>query len=309
MPTLVSLLLLLSCGASARAADFTQPNRFIRDGVIRYGNAEFDPQSNLVRRVDRHHNGRLDICQHSLEYAAALLAAGEQIKRANAVLTAVLDHQDLDKDSPTFGNFHWWHDETRVRDRNAVCFMSPWLSHIALEHSEKLTPDNLGRLREALRHCIKGVRSHGSGVDYTNIWLLKAASLVMLGRALGEDDLQTDGARRIDEWIAYTTENGISEYNSPCYNAVNVYALEWIHHYASDEKLRRKVAQCLDYLYADVFQHWHWEAGIGAGTHSRAYDRDRDTGRSLVSCLVFKQCGQPLRQEVRSFVDVVAGDD
>ncbi|NQT13292.1 MAG: hypothetical protein HQ582_11120 [Planctomycetes bacterium] len=308
-PTLIPVLLLLSCGLPAAAGDFTGPNRVIRDGAIRYGDAQFDPQTNLVRRADRHHNGRLDICQHSLEYAAALLAAGEQIERANAVLSAVVDHQDVDEDSRTFGNFRWWHDEARVHDRNAVCFMSPWLAHIAMEHGEKLTPENSRRLREALSRCIRGVRSHGSGVDYTNIWLLKAASLVMLGRALGEGDLQADGARRIDEWIAYTAENGISEYNSPCYNAVNVYALEWIHHYATDATLRQKVAQCLDYVYADVFQNWHWESGIGAGTHSRAYDRDRDTGRSLVSCLVFKQCGRPLRQEMRSFLYVFAVND
>jgi hypothetical protein len=62
-------------------------------------------------------------------------------------------------------------------------------------------------------------------------------------------------------------------------------------------------------LYADIFQNWHWEAGIGAGTHSRAYDRDRDTGRSLVSCLVFEQCGQPVRQELRPFTYVFAVND
>ena len=290
------------------AADFSEPNRVLRDGAIHYGDRNFDPETKLVRRVDTHYN-RLDVCQHSLEYAAALLAADQQLDRANAVLSAVLDHQDLDQDSPTFGNFLWWHGETRVRDRNAVCFMSPWLSHIAIEYGEKLTAENARRLRETLRHAIKGVRAHGSGPDYTNIWLLKAASLVMLGRALDDAELEADGARRIDRWIQYTAENGISEYNSPCYNAVDVYALEWIYHYATDEALRQKVARCLNYLYADVFQHWHWQAGIGAGTHSRAYDRDRDTGRSLVSCLVFKQCGQPLRETLRSFIYVFAVND
>ena len=34
----------------------------------------------------------------SLEYAAALLSAGQRTDRANAVISAVLDHQDLDKD-------------------------------------------------------------------------------------------------------------------------------------------------------------------------------------------------------------------
>jgi len=304
----IPILLILVWPSVLTGSDFEEANQFLRDGAIGYGNANFDPSTNLVRRMDAHYN-RLDVCQHSLEYATALMAAGQQIDRANAVLSAVLDHQDIDEASRTFGNFRWWHDETRVRDRNAVAFMSPWLAHIALEHGERLTTENAQRLRESLSRCIKGVRAHSSGPDYTNIWLLKAASMVMLGRALGEADLQADGAARLDRWIALTTEDGVSEYNSPCYNAVNVYALEWIYHYTTNDGLRKKVTQCLDYLYADVFQNWHWEAGIGAGTHSRAYDRDRDTGRSLVSCLVFKQCGQSMRERVRSFTYVFAVND
>jgi len=304
----VFFILPLVCCDRVGAADFTEANRFLLDGAISYGDKNFDPESKLVRRVDAHYN-RLDVCQSSLEYAAALLAAGQQIERANAVLSAVLDHQDVDEDSPTFGNFRWWHDEQRVHDRNAVAFMSPWLSHIALEHGERLTATNARRLREALPRCIKGVRAHGSGPDYSNIWLLKTASMVTLGQALGEADIETDGAARLDRWIAFTAGNGVAEYNSPCYNAVDVYALEWMHHYATDDSLRQKVAGCLDFLYADIFQNWHWEAGIGAGTHSRAYDRDRDTGRSLVSCLVFKQCGQPMRETARPFTYVFAVND
>lgn len=288
--------------------NYLEANRVLRDGAIAYGNTHYDPQAHLVRRVDGGHN-QLDVCQHSLEYAAALLSADEQLDRANAVISAVLDHQDLAEGSPTFGNFRWWHGEQRVRDRNAVCFMSPWLVHILLEYGEKLSTETTRRLKAALPHCVCGVRAHGSGPDYTNIWLLKAASMVMLGRALDQAELQADGAARLDRWIELVARQGIGEYNSPCYNAVDVYALEWIYHYTSDEALRNKAAACLDYLYADVFQHWHWEAGIGAGTHSRAYERDRDSGLSLVSCLVFKQCGQPLRQPLRSFLYVFAVND
>lgn len=144
------LVVLLVCGGSAGAADFSKPNRVLRDGAIAYGNAQFDPETKLVRRTDAGHNA-LDVCQHSLEYAAALLDAGKQVDRANAVVAAVLDHQDLDRKSRTFGNFLWWHGETRVRDRNAVCFMSPWLSYVAMEHGKRLTADNDRRLREALR--------------------------------------------------------------------------------------------------------------------------------------------------------------
>jgi hypothetical protein len=301
--------LLLFCNAgTGTAADLAHANRVLRDGAIAYGNAHFDRETRLVRRTDKGHH-QLDVCQHSLEYAAALLAAGQQVDRANAVLAAVLDHQDVDPDSRTFGNFRWWHSDRRVRDRNAVAFMSPWLSHIAMDFGEQLTDENAARLQEALDRAVRGVRAHGSGPDYTNIWLLKAASLVLIGRALDRPGVTADGAERLDQWIEYTAENGISEYNSPCYAAVNIYAVEWIHHYAPDDALRNQAAGLLNYLYADAFQQWHWQAAIAAGTHSRAYEPDRDTGKSLVSCLVFKQCGQPLRLSLRSFLYVFAVND
>lgn len=301
----VGLMLAAGC---LRAADFTAVNRALRDGAIRSGDACFDPAANLVRRSNKP-SDRLDVCQGSLEYAAALFSAGEKLDRANAIVAAVLKHQDRDADSPTFGNFHWWGDETRVTDRNAVCFMSPWLARIALEHGRKLTPDNAAWLPESLRLCIQAVRAHDSGPDYSNIWLLKAASLVVLGRALEEPSLETDGANRIQRWVDLTAKQGVGEYNSPCYSAVNVYALEWIYHYATSDALRRQVSASLDYLYTDIFEHWHWEAAIGAGTHSRAYPDDRATGLSLVSCLVFKQCGQPLRMPSLPFLYVFAVND
>lgn len=129
---LACFLLLFLCCDRIGAADFDEANRFLRDGAIGYGDKNIDPKTNLVRRVDAHHN-RLDICQSSLEYAAALLAAGQQVERANAVLSAVLDHQDIDENSPTFGNFRWWHDEERVHDHNAVAFSI----HASLARSEE----------------------------------------------------------------------------------------------------------------------------------------------------------------------------
>lgn len=293
---------------AVNAADFREANRVLRDGAIQSGNTHFDPKTRLVLG-NQTSLARGNVCQGSLEYAAALFSAEQQMDRANAVVSAVLDYQDLDQGSPTFGNFRWWHDEARVRDHNAVCFMTPWLSHLAMKHGAKLTGDNQRRLREALQRCIRGVRAHRTGPDYSNIWLLKAASLVMLSRALEDPGLEADGAERIERWIGLTAKNGVTEYNSPCYSAVDIYALEWIHHYAASETLRRQVAKCLDYLYADVFQHWHWDAAIGAGTHSRAYETDRDTGHSLVSCLVFKQCGQPLRMPLTPFCYVFAVND
>ena len=96
------------------AADFEAANQVLRDGAIQYGNVHFDPATSLVRRADM---GRLDVCQHSLEYAAALFSADQQIDRANSIIAAVLTYQDVQEGSKTFGNFRWWHSGLPTRRR------------------------------------------------------------------------------------------------------------------------------------------------------------------------------------------------
>ena len=158
----ISILFLLIWSGALSGADFREANRVLRDGAIEYGNKNFDPATKLVLRADK---GKLDVCQSSLEYAAALLSANQQIDRANANIAAVLTYHDLQESSRTFGNFRWWHGEEKVRDRNAVAFMSPWLAHLTMEYGDRLTPENARGLREALKRCIRGIRAHSSGPD------------------------------------------------------------------------------------------------------------------------------------------------
>ena len=298
----------LLAGTSENVA-FEQRIRDIREGALAYGDKFYDPDHRLVRRTDNEYKeGRLNIGQHSPEYAGALLDASRaqrgDVARANAIINAMLDHQWLkDKGTRWYGNFFWWHGRDRPTESNAVAFMAPWLSCYLIEHESQLTADTALRLKEALPLCIGAVRKHPGPVHYDNIWFLKAASLVMIGRALERPELLQEAKTRIDQWIEYVSENGISEFNSPCYGAVNIYALEFIHKYAlrSADELLARVNRLLECFYADIFQNWHWEAGIGAGTHSRAYQGDRLNGKSLVAFLIYKQCGGRLRADTRAF--------
>ncbi len=301
-------LMMAALTCTAEDSEFEKRLRVIRNGVLAYGDKYYDNKHQLVRRTDDMFDGRINIAQHSPEYAGALLDADrkgrDDIPRANAIIHAMLDHQWLrDKGTRWYGNFIWWHDQKRPTDQNAVAFMSPWLSYYLIEHADKLTEETAKRLHKALPLCLTAVRRHSGPVHYDNIWFLKAASLVMIGRVLEQPALLTEAEKRLEEWIAYVSRNGINEFNSPCYAAVNVYALEFIWAYApqSAKSLRSKTRQLLDFLYAGIFQNWHWQAGIGAGTHSRAYPGDRLNGKSLVSFLVYKQCGSELRGEKRAF--------
>jgi len=306
--------IVLACAGCGQVGEFDRVDRFIRDGVIAYGDEHYDEQARLVRRVDYMHAGRLSVAQPSVEYAAALLDAGQRPERAEAIINAILDHQ-WNKEAERLwqkGNFIWWGDEQRVRDPNAVVFLTPWLCYIAIEHGPSLSDDTRRRLAEALPRCVDPIILHpGTIFENDNHWLLRAAGLVMLSRGLDRPDLLADGEKRIDQWIEHFKTHGISEYNSPCYAAVSIFAFEWIYHYtpASAVSLGRKTVDALDFLYADVFQQWHWQAGIQAGTHSRAYPYGAERGQSLVAMLVFKQCGGPQRMPIRAFEYVFAVND
>jgi len=309
-----AVLVILVINGCTLPGEFDKTNRFIRDAVLAYGDKNYDEPSHLVRRVDYMHDGRISVAQHSIEYAAALLDAGLKIDRAHDVINAILDHQwNKEAKAPwQRGNFIWWGDEDNVRDANAVVFLTPWLCYIVIEHEAMLNPQTRQRLREALPRCIDPIVKHPGRVsENDNHWLLRAAAMVMLSRVLDRPDLLADGEKRIDEWINHVAAHGVSEYNSPCYAAVSIFAFEWIHHYApvSAKTLRVKTVDSLNFLYADVFQQWHWQAGIQAGTHSRAYPYDAERGESLVAMLVFKQCGGPLRFHIRAFEYVFAVND
>jgi len=291
-------------GPVAATSEFEKANRTLLRGVLKYGKQHYDPSTHLVKRMDDMYHGRLDVAQQSPSYAAALLDAGTRLDRANDIIHALLDHQWLkDRGTPWYGNFIWWHDLKKPVDANAVAFMTPWLCYYLIEHEQRLTDPARTRLLKALPLCLLAVRAHRGPVHYDNIWLLKAASLVMLAKTIEQPKLLVEAERRLDQWIAYVSANGINEFNSPCYAAVNIYALEFIWHYAprSSQRLRSRTQELLDLLYADMFMNWHWNGSIGAGTHSRAYPRDRTSGKSLVCFLVYKQCGGKLRGDIRPF--------
>jgi hypothetical protein len=297
----------------AHADEFDKIKAAMRRTVIQYGDRYYDEKAHLVRRTDDMFQGRINIAQHSPEYAAALLDVNEQVERANRIILAMLDHQWLrDKGTWRYGNFIWWGDAKRPEDPNAVAFMTPWLCTYRIQHRDRLTEETVARLDKALPLCLTAVRAHHGPVHYDNIWFLKAASMTMLARAMNQPGLLKEAETRLDQWIAYTAEHGINEFNSPTYAPVNIYALEfiWGHAPETSKTLREKTRQLLDFCYADLFMNWHPESGISAGTHSRAYPRERSTSYSLASVLAHRHTSHVIPHErMRSFeYNFVAND-
>ena len=80
--------------------------------AARYGDELYDRRDQVTYYDETSHllrdwNGRLNVAETSLNYAAALLAAGEQTERALQVIEASLAWQDSAEGSVTRGLFRW----------------------------------------------------------------------------------------------------------------------------------------------------------------------------------------------------------
>lgn len=193
-------------------------------------------------------------------------------ERVVAALQRVRDMQDRDRNSPTYGNFKWQSEHERVFDLNAVEFAMQMLTLMHLRYADRLAPDVRAALEDVMLPAIDGLRSHRVKVDYTNIFLMQAWNLMAAGETLGRSDIAEAGYRQFDEWLRFTSENGITEYASVNYYGVDLDTLGLIYKFAGRADAKRKAETALHYIWTDIAANW-WSPGdrLG-GANSRSYD-------------------------------------
>ena len=97
--------------SSSGRSRFRNVNARLLRGALAYGDRCYDPASRLVRRAVPGFPARPLVPSMSPEYAAALLDTGRRVRRANAIVASILDHQwnRPARHSWQAGNFIWWH--------------------------------------------------------------------------------------------------------------------------------------------------------------------------------------------------------
>lgn len=224
-------------------------------------------------------DGRGDVEARQLFSAAlAYCEAGRDLDRMPALLAAASTMQDRDPESPGYGNFRWTLSEETVRDFNAVEFCMSSAAPIWIRHREALTDDARAKLREILDRAVEGCLRHRVPPAYTNITLMNAGNLILLGEALGRPEVAAEGRSRLDTFCVYTWEAGIHEYASPTYYGVDLDALLLLHELTAEATVRQQAAALLEMLWADTALNWFVPAQRLAGTHSRSYDYLRARG-------------------------------
>lgn len=201
-------------------------------------------------------------------YALILCEANQDLDRVPVLLERAQKMQNLNEESDTYGNFWWNWGQGSVMDTNAAEFSMRGGSLLWLKHQDKLGKGKK-TLADMLEPAAHACLHHASMPLYTNITLMNAMNLMILGRALDRKVLIRAGESRFEQFCLYTWDWGIHEFCSPTYTPIQVSCLSMIEHFASSTHIREQAGVMLALFWANVAANWLTQSHYLGGTYSR----------------------------------------
>lgn len=258
----VSLLLLTACNALA-APGTGAPREAILPDLLR----DADHTWGRIHRVIPTYTSR--------ELFTAMLAYAEantnQVRMAK-LLELAESMQNREEGHRALGNFRWYSHDSEIKDFNAVDFC---MQHGALLwhfHQERIPPPLRERTLKLLKLGLQGLINHRPRSTYTNIALLNASDLILLGQALDAPTAVQEGVARLELFAKMLWEEGTHEFVSPSYYGVDVEALMLLAALAEQAETRELATILAAYFWSDIALNWHQPSQRLAGAHSRTYD-------------------------------------
>ena len=201
-----------------------------------------------------------------------LLRADAHLEKLDVLLDTAAELQDRNPSSRAYGNFRWYARDGFVMDYNAVDFCMQEGSLIARDYRDRLTPAQREKFDRRCELAIQGSINHRVRSSYTNIALMNAVNLVLLGEAYGRADAFEAGVQRLDAFILNTAICGVCEYSSPTYTAVDIACLHRLRQFARDAGVIDRADRLLRLFWSDAAASSFTPSGRLAGAHSRDYD-------------------------------------
>lgn len=247
----------------------------------------FDSQRNVLKTLWKESPGYhttlpvgVMVCstKDNLTYALALLASGSDssIRRAESVVSQMLELQDRDSSSPTYGIWPWFADEPltamRPPDWNWADFCGIRLAHILNVYGCHLAGDLQKRIKSSLRAAAYSIFRRNVGPGYTNIAIKGAVVCAVAGEVIGDDLLVDYARRRLQNFLSFTEEaGGFNEYNSPPYGVLVLTEVERGLLMIKDGEIRKSL-RCVHELCWSMFAATlHLPTGQICGPQTRAY--------------------------------------
>lgn len=207
--------------------------------------------------------GRVHNTLSNAEYAQLIfmLYKEEYYERARAVLNRLLEAQDKNPQSRTYGLWSYYFEEDLTQmtdpDYNWAEFIGGPLIYIVKERSECLGDELLSKVKEALRLAAYCCIKRNVGLDYTNVICMSTFTILTIGEIIEDQDVIDRGKKELKKLIDYTRFNGaFSEYNSPCYAKVAVDAISRMIKYFKDDECRKIAEELNVYAWKMIARHY-----------------------------------------------------
>jgi hypothetical protein len=213
------------------------------------------------------------VTTRDLTNAALLnLMTGGPAARSEAWIERAYATQDMDHASKTFGELKWSTGDAAITDLNAVEFGAQALGPVYLVYGDELSAGFRQRMAPHIAATLAGLHGHKVAVSYTNIFLMNLVSGMLIGQAVGDSSAVRQAEEQLDAWFDYTRHNGIHEFDSPTYYAVDLNSLVIGRRYADNPNYRRRFQRALDYFWEDIAASFFPAAHRMVGAYSRDYD-------------------------------------
>jgi len=251
---------------AAHLAAFAVESDLLGDGDVIHRDHDLDECLwQETKQTDAHFESR------GLFSSALWHCENGEYERVGCILDVAARMQNRDPDSYSYGNFYWRWGEERLLDLNAVDFCMKSAPIIWIRHRDKLPETARATLLETMKLAAIGCRNHFVPSSYTNIALMNALDLILLGQALEDPSFREEGLLRLDKVCEYTRKNGIHEYCSPTYYQVDIECLQLLEAFCDDPQGHAQAESLLELLSTDIALNWWWPGDRLGGTHSREY--------------------------------------
>ena len=191
---------------------------------------------------------------------------------AAELLRAAFATQDMDPQSKNYGMLPWETANKDISDLNAIEFGTQSMGPLLLRYRDKLPAGLERELVPHLRAAFLAMERHQVKVSYTNIFLMKTVNMILISQAIGDKETEAKGRQQLNDWVDYTRQAGIHEFDSPTYYSVDLNSLYMGYLYTPDPALRARFKTILDYFWTDIAANFFPGRDKVSGPYSRDYD-------------------------------------
>lgn len=264
------------------------------NAVIDYGESNYDTATGLIKDP----GGAPNLAESSIGFIAACFATGQELGRANVVLGKLLDLQK--KTDPLSGHFPWYAVEGAQPAEDATLYIAPLLGWVYRTHLAELSPTNKDKLNASLQLIANSLPAVKAAPQADSRYLLKAASMAMVGAALGTDG-PAYAAGSAAAWLRLVSAQGLPQGHSPTADATRLVALKWVREVAPAAQ-QATVDQALTLAAVDLGLRVDPASRYLAGAITSAYPVDYASASGFAQYVLYTDFGQPLTEKIDPYV-------